>query len=339
MISFKQFISEADGKWVVDEHPSDNVDNTIARLDSFCPGWEKLVESSSSELLYRGFIGGLPTRVVSIDSTDSFRTSRDTNNAYQLLIDSSSSTKKFASRSRSIICTTALKTARIYSNSNYQNIYVIFPKMGQSLTCSEQADFIDHKLKHFGNRDLDTFSMKMGYIFTWLGAKMDENGRYTDRSAIAKVLSSVDPEVLSLLLAWNLDTSVAVSYIGQEDNFGPRVKKWLDSSSIDSDSDLVDLVTKEFAAGNFKTAGWVTYVYKHLKSTTKRQHLSALASFIMTPESLGLTHATFGNTLPAGIECWFTGKCIAVALTHFDEIAEALLKSGRISSIGRELEY
>jgi hypothetical protein len=83
---------------------------------------------------------GAPIRVV--DSSTGIRTSKDTNNFYQLMMDSSTALKDYPSRSNSLICSTSYNTADNYVRHNGKT-YAVFPFDGTDIVESDQDDFIN----------------------------------------------------------------------------------------------------------------------------------------------------------------------------------------------------
>jgi hypothetical protein len=82
----------------------------------------------------------------------------------------------------------------------------------------------------------------------------------------------------------------------------------------------------EIAAGRFTTSSKsLLRVYDIFKSSEDHR-FTALSSEIMTPESTDLTLVKYGNPLDKNVECWFSGKCIAMTLPMFARILIELEK-------------
>jgi hypothetical protein len=139
MISFKQFLSEtAIKKWDV-EHIG--LEGLVTLLNAqFKSGLESIKNGS---ILFRGLSGGKNEAdgYKIIDTTKAHRTSRDTNNIYQLLMDNSAGFKDYPKRKNSLICSTGLTTAE-----NYGTVNVLIPIDGTKIAALKHPDIFSQSL-------------------------------------------------------------------------------------------------------------------------------------------------------------------------------------------------
>ena len=131
MITFKQYLTEAVvKKWQTD---SISMKDAIELLNAHCKSG--LSSVTNGGILFRGFNGSAARgkKYMLVDSSVGIRTSRDSNNAYQLMMDTSSEMTAFPSRSKSFICSTSLRTAYVFAQSDIDNTMVMIPFDGTTL--------------------------------------------------------------------------------------------------------------------------------------------------------------------------------------------------------------
>lgn len=141
MITFKEFLAERVLKnWEysdLDEAPAFKLLNThcLSGLESIANG----------SVLFRGVHMKYGPYSL-IDSSTGVRTSKDTNNFYQLMMDNSAALKEYPSRSKSFICSTSYGSAKSYGDY----VYAVFPYDGTKIAVSSKSDFIGTKIAPFG---------------------------------------------------------------------------------------------------------------------------------------------------------------------------------------------
>jgi hypothetical protein len=282
VISFKEFLTEKKIEpWSVEKI---SVDEAIAMLNKYCKSGLKAIETGT--LLYRGSkgLGGQSFKV--LDSTNSVRTSRDTSNMYQLMMDTSESMSKIPSRSNSFICSTSRNTAE-----NYGHTAVVFPFDGSPIAVSSIPDFIEAKID---DRDI------------------------TDR--ISKELRRTADEVGGCL-KYNLGIKP-----------GAGVYQWTDASMINSKLKAIgkDKIKKE----------WNSYFFNGkpspkfdalLNSANVNKIFTAICTHMITPASINVSVAHMGDKLKDNVECWFSGKAIAIPPKVFAQILVKLKNANKSS--------
>src|SRR4051812_3088795 len=110
MITFKDFLTEQMLKpWTIDKL---KVDQAIELLNIHCKNGLTAIENGC--LLYRGEKKKNSIPFQMIDASRGERTSKDTNNIYQLMMDNSTALANYPKRSKSLICSTSYSEARDY---------------------------------------------------------------------------------------------------------------------------------------------------------------------------------------------------------------------------------
>ena len=141
MISFKDFLSEDKVvAWKVKEL---SLKKIINMLNAECSDGLKAIHNGS--ILYRGFSKGRKeaSGFQFIDTTKAERTSRDTNNLYQLMMDNSEALKGYPKRKNSLICATRLDTA-----DGYGHLRIIIPFNGTKVAALDSySDIFNIHLK------------------------------------------------------------------------------------------------------------------------------------------------------------------------------------------------
>ncbi len=243
MITFKQFLNEAVIKpWSVDK-----------------PGLKKAIELlnknhraglhaiQSGGLLFRGFKSGMTNRtaIIQIDTTKSHRTSRDSSNLYQLMMDTSTALKQFPSRSNSLICSTS-----IYTAAGYGDLFVIVPIDGTMIAMSGADDFLnDQEVENaklgFRSMHLDMVNSRLDRILKTFKIKKDSKGKFTDINRIDAALAKLtSEEIAGLLFGERLVTDASDKLIAFLDaNKSNRLSAL---SSVLMTPSALDLKLKEF---------------------------------------------------------------------------------------------
>lgn len=142
MITFKQFLAE--GKVKTWDHAAIDAEKAFELLNAYCKSG--LASIANGSVLWRGDKNHGPYRA--IDPSTGLRTSKDTDNLYQLLMDNSSALSEYPSRSKSLICSTSQGTAQSYN----EIVYAVFPIDGTQIAVSSLSDFIHTRVDVFGSK-------------------------------------------------------------------------------------------------------------------------------------------------------------------------------------------
>lgn len=179
MISFKQFLTERKIRsWDVNII---DVKKAVTLLNANCKDGLKAI--SNGGLLYRGFKH--KNAVMTIDTTNGERTSRDTNNLYQVMMDTSSELKDYPKRSHSLICSTDINEA-----GSYGSVMVIIPFDGTELAITNCDDFLNNIIysKWVDDVDVDHFTDVMYVLLRNAGLPKHDQYTAKDIPTINKVL-------------------------------------------------------------------------------------------------------------------------------------------------------
>lgn len=182
-VTFREFVTEGVvQKWNVSVHRmTDAYPTLIAKCKDY------LDAIGDGLLLYRGFKDGACgiDEFAIIDSTTGFRTSRDTNNLYQLMMETSTKMAHVPKRSRSFICSTLMNDAL----SDYGPRYVMIPFDNVAdIAVHSKADIFTHSfISPLGSIDPDATYVLAGFIDAVRSGDTNQNagfGRFTDAAPI-----------------------------------------------------------------------------------------------------------------------------------------------------------
>lgn len=333
MITFKSFLTEKFIKsW---ETEKTNLQGAIDFLNQNCKDGIKAVANGG--LLFRG-VTNLNKDYYIQDSSGGIRTSKDSNNAYQLLMDNSSALSGYPSRSNSFICTSAYHYA-----AEFGDVYVMIPVDGTRVAVADSDDFFGTHMNTgaFRNHSIQDLSEILGLLFGKLGAK-PSSGKFTNMQAVNEAMSKFTPLEIAFIYTFgvhdedmfNLDLAnipdeveEAFDYINLR--LGPSYNT-VDSKQLQAIRTIIEYAQKNNKKIQDRTA---KALYDSLKAAPQDARGTALASSVMTPKSLQLKLVNFGQPIPFNQECWFSGRCVAIAEWAFADILHEMKKRGfKVSS-------
>ena len=207
MITFKQYLTEA----VVKKWQTDNISmqDAIDLLNTHCKSG--LMSVANGGLLFRGFNGSAVhgKKYMLVDSSTGIRTSRDTNNAYQLMMDTSAEMTAFPSRSKSFICTTSLRRAHVFADSDPDGTMVMIPFDGTTLGVCAGGDMFAKRVGSIGSNylfrgNVEELSKKMANFLTSFAGSpnyLKKGAKITDVALCNQFLSKCDSAELEKNLA------------------------------------------------------------------------------------------------------------------------------------------
>ena len=323
MITFKQYLSEdvlteaMIKKWFT---KGVDVDTAMSVLNTYAKDGLKAIQNGG--LVYRGFSDKPDGNgaFVAMDSSNGKRTSRDTDNLYQLMLGTSSSLSEYADRSNSFICSTSKSTA-----GEYGYAFVMVPLDGTNIVVSKHSDYFKQNFSspiYDGSPDsmydLSKFIMSAGV--------KRSSGDFVDAKEIDAALSKLSAE--QLVLRWDIyivEGSLKFKDSKLQSLYDDDLEYKYDSTKFtDKQLNILKKLETEIAAGRFtSSAKSIPLVYELFKSN-KNKRFTALSSAIMTPASAGLTLVRYGEPLKSNVECWFSGKCIAISYPVFAQILTRL---------------
>lgn len=330
MTTFKQFISEQQlqegvvKKWYTS---SMEVKDAITFLNTNAKAGLRAIQTG--ELIYRGFrskIGDKKSAFYAIDSSTGVRTSRDTDNLYQLMMSESQPLKAAGihDRHKSMICSSGLSTA-----DGYGDIYVVVPLDGSSISVSDVDDIFNTYVKSSLYRGEVNPMETIQQFLKRIGTPITK-GVFNDASAINAYLAKFDPVLLALKFAeFGQDMSMEFDDADITDTFERSVRTWSQASL--NDPKFLD-VKKHFLSGKFEIndvrglKSAVGQFYK-LAVANPKSIFTAMSSVIFTPKTINVKSVKYGESLPRDVECWFAGKAILISEKVFTGILRELQKN------------
>lgn len=281
------------------------VRNAIDLLNNHCKDGLKAI--SNNGLLIRGFgsnvekIARKDVQAAIVDSTKSVRTSRGSNNFYQLMMDRSEALKDYPSRSNSFICTTDVNIAAAYGK-----VIIMVPFDRTLVAVSSNGDIFSNSrvklLKYV------SFSFK-----EFIGSSNQFN-----KSSVDRINGLSQIELLRLLY---------------DKKFGfTKSQEKLNNLLSKSDSGHVTpkMISMALSSLGFDYGSAQYKAFSKALASNKKDKFDILATELATPESLGLKLVKFGEPLRQKTECWFSGKAIALTPYLFIDIINELQKTKEI---------
>lgn len=318
-ISFKNFLINEDVvgknvhiKWKTSK--IDSIDQFAAELKKHC--WNSINSLFYGTKIQRGFSKSIDFDMGFIDTTNSKRQSRDTNNIYQLMMDNSKSLEHVPSRSTSMICSTDAEKADNFSGS--EGPYIVIPFNGVDIAFINAPDIFDIHLKTIENISTKRLS---SVLSSWLSFF-----RATDLIEVANKTGDITPLDYELS-HYTPEQLVVVMSIRASPYLKMYLPDHLTTDFIYSESDFskpkcIELFKyiKQHGTGNQDLDNFLTIFSKHPNAK-----FSALSNYIMTPESLGIKVKQYGQSLlPGSNECWMSGKALLINERYFNENKDEL---------------
>lgn len=189
MITFKEFLEEG----LVKKWDQENLTTKKAFELLNTSHKDGLRAISNGGLLFRGDDkGGLVLRT--IDPSTGTRTSKDSNNLYQLGMDRSSALQGYPSRSHSLITSTSWKAAQAYGA-----IYIVVPADGTTVAVYAKRDLLQHK--HRGTYFASVLDFNDGMERLAKAHKVKTVGyKFADADALNKAFKYVPAEKFAISL-------------------------------------------------------------------------------------------------------------------------------------------
>jgi hypothetical protein len=335
MITFKQYLTEQDiheatkiiKHWDINKTDAKiDVDTAISLLNTHSKNWKKAI-SNYNCILYRGF-ATKPTEgdFLIMDSSTGIRTSKDTDNLYQLMYSTSTKMKNLSDRSKSLICVAgSIDTAKLYGHP-----YVIVPFNGIKITVSEHRDFLNTPIyTSIYEGSVGTMQEDISNFLISTGVKQIDK-KFISADEINNYLEKFSPE--NLIVRWD----IFVRYRDSLEFTNKEIGKMYDDFNLfkhatlsPSEVKIIEKMEQEIIARRCKIySSELSRVYRLFKST-KNERFTALSSTIMTPTSLHLKNRYYGSEdFTVGNECWFSGKCMVISLPLFAQIIDKIEEQG-----------
>lgn len=342
MITFKEFLTEAAKKKdrlpvnVVSKWGKEDlsIEKMIEMVNANCRESLRAIQQPSG-LLFRGF-GTLPGpkgKPVFLDSSSAFRTSRDSNNIYQLLMDRSPEMqqKGIPSRSKSFICITDRANAGIHGGDN--GVYVMLPYNGTTVAYTASDDIFNSRINipQFDMRGEGTAEAgaTLGERLQAMGIKPDFGSmRYKDADYINREIAKIAPEVVAVFIFGELDfydifkdnifDDANITYAAQQ-----RITNAFSLGKKEKDRALMADTLKKYESS-------IRPAFKKKIEIVRQNHdafFDYIASLMKTSQ-FAIKTAVAGQKIPYEVECWFSGKCIAIPEQLFKKMLLKMRENG-----------
>lgn len=342
MITFKQFLSEAAKKPALAKNVSKSwdvenmsVDKMIEMVNTHCRESLRAIYEPHG-LLFRGFkqAPGPAKTAVMLDSSNASRMSRDSNNLYQLLMDISPDIQKkgIPSRTKSFICITDYYSARGHGTA-----YVMLPFNGTTIAYTDSDDIFNSEISikplKIDREGPEDFGGTLGKRLKRLGILPDFNGKYTNADAINAQIAKIPAEIIAATLFDGdddpLDTVISRKFFYKTVDSKDRNKE-LNSIHAAFNTPGTEHGQKTLLEILKKYSDGLTPRFKKNLEITKQHHekfMDYLASFITTSQ-FSIKTVVSGCKLPYDVECWFSGKCIAIPVLIFKKMLIKMKANG-----------
>ena len=281
-----------------------------------------LAGAKQSKFLFRGFnddrgFGAAHTEpCLLIDAGMSHRTSADTNNFYQAILDVHPSLAHVPSRSNSIICGTDISIALSYTNNDRKHVYLVLPfDSAGELAISKHSDFLGTPLPNsIFRRANDTarvddffgVSPKMSTVLSNL--KLSDHVFKDDLENASETLSKINP--LHLFFELDINYNGTGILFKQGGNFNNVYQVWRKSGQKHLD---------ELSEDDLSTVG------KKLLKIYNDNPLLALAKFILGEDPKLVDTGPITDIKRRG-EVWFSGAAIFVNVNNLEEFSKDLFE-------------
>lgn len=196
MLTFKEYLEESILKpWKEKDIDTKKLTKKLSETHSH---WLSAVTNGG--LLFRGQ-HDLIKEVRQINPAKGLRSSRDTNNIYQLAMDISPAMKDYPSRGRSLICSTTPTGA-----STYGYAYALIPANDAKVVVTEEADFLEQTIHDSIVADeIRSFSADLGGLAKDCGVKKEE---YTSAAELNKIFSKLNAKKFTMALVARASNTV-----------------------------------------------------------------------------------------------------------------------------------
>ncbi len=321
-------------------------------------------------LLFRGFKEppAGEGKCAVINPSTGKRTSKDTDNLYQLMMDESESLADYPSRSNSLICATRPNPATMYGE-----VYAVIPKNDSKICYILDQDILDvsltdeiWKYSSTGPRDHTNIStIKQRAITRFLSGFKNGREKFKDAQIINERMSKfTDDELCAIFLCTTEEdileyfksrfktfdpefykdfykeieyiySSGEMGRIGSSiENFNTAAKFSLDFEDIQKHEQLIRDLGKFVARIENSKAGDAVVAFRNLlRGLPSNKRFTSISTMLMTPGSLGLILGKFGDKLQRSSECWTDEECLVIPIKTFSLILNESWELGLVDNI------
>jgi hypothetical protein len=336
MITFKHFLAETTNaikKWSQVEISHIEA---IELLNAHCK--DGLSAITKGELLFRGMDAASAKSIFTIDASTGTRLSRDSNNIYQLMFDSSEDLDGFPKRSKSLICSSSIEAARPYGST----IFVVFPYDGTTMAISERGDFFSQKIysrifsAEGAKLRITELSKMFNALFESLKIEHDyetpegKSAYHFRKYSSAEMLDQKLSEFTAVDIVAHYN-SVCEIYFGEGIVQHHEVEDPKQSAiffSLKTGEKLPKETVEYFEKSKFK--GKAASIFYALMKNNPSKRFTSLATYLFNPATTEVTlekyaHTDFdGDIHSGGHEVWFSGPAVLISVKVFEEILKQL---------------
>jgi hypothetical protein len=343
-ISFKTFISEETIKLKPWEEADVEERAALEEINKHCT--DALRALSTGAVLFRGISQQAKFRKV--DPSTGLRTSRDTNNIYQLMFDSADDFSSYPKRSKSMICTNDNQLASVYGE-----VHLVLPYNGTKLAIGSNVDFIRQKISApilgTGNTIL---LMRLGKFIAHFLTSLDigaeaesvssegNQKKFTSMQNIDSALSKFDP--ITLTVVWNEKLSEVFAYqLFTYDSIPNEIRTALYDirhgiKTIKPEKNVIDVITKN----GFKSVA-ANIFYKMMRDNPSGR-MTAITNYLFTQKRITLKLEDYSNYVDSGgvtgeREIWFSGPAILVGMDEAKKLVKSLDYDNNINTKVKKL--
>lgn len=346
--SFKQFISE--DRNVIKEWDTRRLSKKDA-VNYLLNNCERSFSNAIKKggLLFRGFrkLPGLEGQCVVINPSTGKRTSKDTSNLYQLMMDESEIFKDYPSRSKSLICATSSEYTTMYGET-----YVVVPKDNAKVCHIDTDDILELKLNDkiwsYGlqGSKINLTNLRLTALGKFISAfKNSKTPKFTDAQQLNKRMSEFTIDELCVIFLHAAERGVKEYFQSRyEDTDSKFYKEFYDKivraysheagaligatfdsfniimhppdyEDIKKFKQLIKDLGKLIGQLDDSKAGPVIADFRDLLHGIRIDRIfSEISTNLMTPQSLGISLTEFGKRLPLAIECWTDSECLVIPI-------------------------
>lgn len=279
-----------------------SVEQTIEYLNKYCKDGLKAI--STGGLLLRGMPKSGIEKMAVVDTSNMLRTSKDSDNFYQLAMDTSPILKNFPKRSNSFICTTSITTASSYGLSDQFHIMLIIPVDGTKVAVANKPDIFSSKIVIL-LKGLASIIRLFRYI-------KPTKGKFESLAPFDKVLKSMTRAQMIIDLFKRFagyssitSTSTLKSHFGIED---------INNISDEIVVKAVDELARKDLSKDLKGA------VLELLLAEPAERLQRSIDAIIKANRSNLSLVQFGEKIPSASECWFSGKAVCMKLSFAKKV-------------------
>lgn len=359
MITFKQYLAEAAKNKKLPSNVSKpwkaetlEIDKMIELVNKHCRESLRAINRENA-LLFRGF-GKRPgdgVNPVLLDSTNALRASRDSNNIYQLMMDRSKHFEAIPSRSNSFICSTHRSSADTHGAGEP---YVMLPFDNTTVAYVKNSDDMFNSAvgtvplsTAISGESVEEMSGSFAAVFKSLGIKPDTSTRFTDPKRLNSLLSKIPNEQIALAFV-RFDDGVHYAKMISRDleyMFSRSAVIRMDDREVRSlVSALIgmqkpnNLKLVQDAMKKYPLSARFAKVLKIINSYNKNAMFDDMATAIMTPQKLGVKTTIAGNSIGEDVECWFSGKCIAIPNRTFGKMLTKMKENKTTGKLSQSIK-